>query len=156
MTDEAGFRSRMYVYHCRLVASYNEKEVVSLAVLADDNPRWRPDSFVYERWGMEVGFCFPVVKLLDDTERRTQLEQSENPFVAVVLAHLDTQETRQDLRQRKDRKFSLATFGAKLGCRASAAAFQLNQLVDGIAERPENRVSRAGKQLREGEAQAFH
>ena len=55
----------MYVYHCRLVASYNEREVVSLAVLADDNPRWRPDSFVYQRWGMEVEFRFPAVKLLD-------------------------------------------------------------------------------------------
>jgi hypothetical protein len=35
------------------------------------------------------------------------LEESSNPFATVVLAHLDTQETRHDQGERKDRKFHL-------------------------------------------------
>jgi hypothetical protein len=35
------------------------------------------------------------------------LEQSPNPFATVVLAHLDSLETRQDLNERKNRKFRL-------------------------------------------------
>ena len=137
MTDEAGFRARMYVYHCRLVASYNEREVVSLAVLADDNPRWRPDSFVYQRWGMEVAFRFPAVKLLDYAERRAELEESDSPFAAVVLAHLDTQETRQDLRQRKDRKFRLVRRLRERGWDAERVR-QLFNLIDWLMELPKD------------------
>jgi len=39
--EEAAFAHRMFVYNCRLVERYN-KTVVSLAVLADENPNWRP------------------------------------------------------------------------------------------------------------------
>ena len=83
------------------------REVVSFAVLADDNPAWRPQSYSYQRWGTEVGFRFATVKLLDYAARRAELEASDNPFATVVLAHLDTQETRQRLGDRKDRKFAL-------------------------------------------------
>ena len=81
--------------------------MASFAVLGDDNPRWRPDSFGYRRWGTEVGIHFPVVKLLDYTARRQELEESPNPFATIVLAHLDTLETRQDQHERKNRKFGL-------------------------------------------------
>ena len=48
-----------------------------------------------------------MVKLLDYVARREELEASSNPFATVVLAHLDTLETRDDLVERKDRKFRL-------------------------------------------------
>ena len=82
-------------------------EVASFAVLADDNPNWRPDRFGYQRWGVRAELQFPVVKLLDFAERGAELEESENPFATVVLAHLDTMETRPDAGQRKTRKFTL-------------------------------------------------
>jgi len=47
-SEEANFAKRMYVYNYRLFDRYN-REVVSLAVLGDDNPCWRPDSFGYRR-----------------------------------------------------------------------------------------------------------
>ena len=90
MSDDGKFPWRMYVYNYRLFDKYNV-EVASFAVLGDDNPRWRPHSFGYRRWGSEVGFRFPIVKLLDYAERRAELEASSNPFATVVLAHLDTQ-----------------------------------------------------------------
>ena len=70
MTDEAEFPWRMYVYNCRIFVKYN-KEVASFAVLGDDNPRWRPQSYSYHRWGVEAGLRFPIVKLLDYAARRT-------------------------------------------------------------------------------------
>ena len=107
MDNESDFPVRMFIYHYRIFDKYNRREVVSFAVLGDDNPAWRPQSYSYQRWGTEVGFRFPVVKLLDYAARRQELEASDNPFATVVLAHLDTQETRQRLGERKDRKFAL-------------------------------------------------
>ena len=52
-------------------------------------------------------WSFPVVKLLDYAASGRNWRQSTNPFATVVLAHLDTLETRQDPGERKDRKFRL-------------------------------------------------
>ncbi|HEV3007110.1 MAG TPA: hypothetical protein VGX78_21745, partial [Pirellulales bacterium] len=61
---EKAFPKRMYVYNCRIFDRYDE-EVISLAILADDNPAWRPTEYGYGRWGFHAGVRFPVVKLLD-------------------------------------------------------------------------------------------
>ena len=44
---EAEFAERMYVYHYRLFDRYRRR-VASLAILGDERPKWRPDSFGYE------------------------------------------------------------------------------------------------------------
>ena len=109
--------------------------MASFAVLGDDNPRWRPQSFGYRRWGMEVGFRFPIVKLLDYAARRSELEESSNPFATVVLAHLDTQETRQDQGERKDRKFGLIKGLRERGWSETQIRqlFHVDRLDDGVA-----------------------
>src|SRR5262245_54266722 len=43
---ETDFGERMFVYHFRIFDRYNRR-VVSLAILGDDRPRWRPDRFGY-------------------------------------------------------------------------------------------------------------
>ena len=106
MSPDDKFPWRMYVYNYRIFDKYN-REVASFAVLGDDDPSWRPHSFGYRRWGVEVDFRFPTVKLSDLAAGRSELEASDNPFATVVLAHLDTQETRDDQGERKDRKFRL-------------------------------------------------
>jgi hypothetical protein len=105
-SEEADFARRMYTYNYRLFDRYNE-EVVSLAVLGDDNPRWRPDRFGYSRWGLHAGIRFPVVKLLDYAEQWEKLQESSNPFAMVVLAHLRTLQTRQDQGERYGSKIRL-------------------------------------------------
>lgn len=60
----AGFSERMYVYNYRIAEKYN-KNVVSLAVLGDDRPGWRPDRYTRGLFGCKVLFEFPIVKLLD-------------------------------------------------------------------------------------------
>jgi hypothetical protein len=96
---DATFAKRMYVYNYRLFDRY-DRQVVSLAILADERKTWRPSQFKYVRWGCQVRLKFPVVKLLDYANRAQELERSANPFALVVLAHLKTLATRRDLEQR--------------------------------------------------------
>src|SRR5262249_35477679 len=48
---EADFPKRMFVYNYRIFDLYN-RTVVSLAVLTDAWPDWRPEEFSYEKWGI--------------------------------------------------------------------------------------------------------
>ncbi len=148
MDDKSDFPVRMFVYHYRIFDKYNGREVVSFAVLGDDNPDWRPQSYSYQRWGTEVGFRFPVVKLLDYAARRAELEASDNPFATVVLAHLDTRETRQKLGERKDRKFALVKRLLERGW-AARRVRQLFRLVDWLMELPEDLKIEFRKQVTE-------
>jgi len=116
---------------------YNRREVVNFAVLGDDNPNWRPQSYVYQRLDTEVEFRFPMVKLLDYGKRRAELEASDNPFATVVLAHLDTQETRERLGERKDRKFALVRRLLERGWDAKRVR-QLFRLIDWLMELPQD------------------
>ncbi|MBD1940746.1 Rpn family recombination-promoting nuclease/putative transposase [Coleofasciculus sp. FACHB-712] len=61
---DANFAERMYVYNYRLFDRYR-RQVASLAVLADEQASWRPQSYGYEIWGARVSLLFPTVKLLD-------------------------------------------------------------------------------------------
>src|SRR5207248_10602115 len=99
---EAGFAERMFVYNYRAYDLYN-RPVVSLAVLCDAQPQWRPDRFTYERWGCTMGIVFPVVKLLDYAERGDELERSTNPFAAIVLAHVKAKTGRATKTSAGDR-----------------------------------------------------
>ena len=47
-----------------------------------------------------MGIRFPSVKLLDYAGISHDLENSENQFAAVVLAHLKARETRRDMQAR--------------------------------------------------------
>ncbi len=90
---EAEFPRRMYVYNYRVFDRYN-RPVASLAVLADDDPHWRPTDFRNSLFGCEASLRFPAAKLLDFTAHEAMLEASSNPFAQVVLAHLKARETR--------------------------------------------------------------
>ena len=104
---QSGFAERMYVYNNRIFDMYR-RQVVSLAVLADDQESWRPSQYSYEIWGCRVELQFPVVKLLDYQARSDILEQGTNPFAVIVAAHLTTQRTSQDPQSRYQGKLSLA------------------------------------------------
>ena len=81
---EKRFPRRMFEYNYRIYDMHG-RPVVSLAVLCDEHPTWRPDHFGYNNWGCEVGIRFPVVKLIDFRRDEAALEQSANPFAAVIL-----------------------------------------------------------------------
>jgi hypothetical protein len=101
---DANFAQRMFIYHYRIYDRYG-REVVSLAMLGDEQPNWRPQEYKYGRWGCQMQFRFPNVKLLDYAWEA--LEASDNPFSTVIMAHRKTQETTQAFPERLNWKVNL-------------------------------------------------
>ena len=104
---ESGFEQRMFTYHTRIRDLYN-RPVASFAILADENPNWRPSSYQSDLWGSRTSFQFATVKLLDYRQNWDRIEASDNPFSTVVMAHLKTLETKDDVIERQRWQLSLA------------------------------------------------
>jgi hypothetical protein len=100
---EEGFAQRMFDYNVAARQLYNQT-VVSLAVLCDERRAWRPTTFSYGQWGCKMELTFRMAKVLDYVEDTVALEKSDNPFAAVVLAHWQTRQTRQDPLTRQQWK----------------------------------------------------
>ena len=103
---QSDFARRMYIYNHRLFDKY-DREVISLAVLGDNQASWRPTGYGYQRWGFNSNLQFPVVKLLDYQSQWSELERSANPFAVVIMAHLSTLRTTNDFQKRLQSKLSL-------------------------------------------------
>ncbi len=104
--EEAIFEQRMYVYNYRCFDRYRTT-VVSLAVLGDDNPAWRPCSYEYSLGNAQASFKFLAVKLLDFVECWDDLAKNLNPFAMMVMAHLKTKATTGKPRERQQWKWQL-------------------------------------------------
>lgn len=100
------FPRRMHVSNNRISDRYG-REVISLALLGDDDPNWRPTRFAYTRWVFISGTKYLMVKLLDFQPRWSELERSLNPFAVVIMAHLSTLETLGKPNQRFQSKLTL-------------------------------------------------
>jgi hypothetical protein len=131
---EADFPRRMYRYNNRLTDRYN-RTVVSLAVLADDDPNWRPDHYQKELWDWSVRMGWPALKLLDYANRVAELEGSKNPFAKVVLAHLKALETRKDPSSRRTWKVRLVRGLYERGF-SSEDVRQLLRVIEWLMELP--------------------
>ncbi len=94
---------RMYIYNSLLYLRYR-KPVMSLLVLGDDKPNWRPERFEYNLWGSQVQLKFQTVKLLDYRNQVEELKRSKNPFAFFVIAHLGTLETKNIPEERLNQK----------------------------------------------------
>jgi hypothetical protein len=104
--QESNFAERVYIYTSRIYSKYNKK-VVSIAVLGDDNPNWKPSQFGYSLFGYTLNVEYPIIKLLDYQQQQPQLSASNNPFAIVVLAHLAALNTTNDRTLRKQEKLAL-------------------------------------------------
>ncbi|MCA1596198.1 MAG: transposase [Chloroflexi bacterium] len=104
--QEADFSVRMYRYNYRIFDQYNVS-VISLAVLVDSDPGWRPEQFEFAAMGFELRMRFPVAKLLDHKSEMDKLETSANPFAAVVAAHLQAMATTRDAQGRLEWKYRI-------------------------------------------------
>jgi hypothetical protein len=132
---DRAFTRRMGVYNGRIFDAHGS-DVVSLAVLADDDPNWRPQAYRRGLWGCSVAMRFPAAKLLDYRGREAELEASDNPFAKVVLAHLKTLETRVRPRDRRAWKFRISRGLHECGFAAEDVG-KLMKLVDWLMELPE-------------------
>jgi hypothetical protein len=131
---DTDFPQRMFVYYYRLFDLFH-RPLVSLAVLGDEQPDWRPSSFDNEMWGCKVRLEFPVVKLLDFGHDLTALESAPNPFALVVLAHLQTVATKKLPETRKAWKFKLVKGLFERGLDADTVR-QLFLLIDWMMDLP--------------------
>ncbi|MBA3921558.1 MAG: DUF4351 domain-containing protein [Nostocaceae cyanobacterium] len=108
------FAERMFLYNVRIFDRYHQ-HAVSLAILCDSSRDWRPNQYNFESLDTKHNFEFGIVKLLDYQDRWAELEQSENPFATVVMAHLKTQQTTKKAQERKTWKFHLVRRLYELG-----------------------------------------
>ena len=129
------FAERMFIYSYRIYDRYR-RPVVSLAVLGDDRPSWRPDHFELNSWGSRIGIRFLPVKLLDFRDKADALERDANPFAAVVLAHLKGMETRKAPQRRWDWKICLIKGLYERGLKPEEIR-QLFRLIDWMMQLPE-------------------
>lgn len=100
------FPQRMFTNNLRIFDKF-ATPVISLAILCDTDSNWRPNQYSYNYPNTKLYFEFGTVKLLDYQNRWTELENSDNPFAIVVMAHLKMQETGKKFADRKAWKFSL-------------------------------------------------
>jgi hypothetical protein len=131
---EEDFPLRMFRYNTRAFDKYN-RTVVSLAVLSDERPDWRPDRFEYGDWGATTGIRFLTTKLLDWRGQQAELEASANPFARVTLAHLQALATRQDPEGRRHYKLQLTKGLYQHGWTAEDER-QLFRVIDWILDLP--------------------
>lgn len=86
---------RMRDYHDRISEAYR-LPVVSLVLLADEHPHWRPRGFHQRLHNTVTDFSFGTAKLLDFAADPDALEASHNPIAWVTLAHVRTQQAHHD------------------------------------------------------------
>ncbi len=98
-TKEDAFPERMFTYFYRIFDRYN-KDIASMAVLADLNPEWRPNEYRKKIWGSEIIRRYEVVKLTDYKSRIEKLKNHPNAFAMVILVQLAAMESRPDDEQR--------------------------------------------------------
>ncbi len=108
---DPAFSERMFVYYYRIFDKF-KKDIVSLAVLTDDNKKYKPSEYRREFLGCGLKFWYPAVKLIDfDFE---ELQNSKNPFSFVVMAQLKSI-LENDPLKKKDWKTELARLMFKKG-----------------------------------------
>lgn len=131
---EAAFPERMFIYGYRIY-DLHRRPVVSLAVLCDDDPDWRPSHFEVGGWGSKLGLDFLTAKLLAYQGREQELLASPNPFAAIVLAHLKVLETRRNPTERCRWKVRLVQGLYDRGL-SRAEVRQLFRLLDWMVQLP--------------------
>ena len=96
----------MYVYNTRIWQRYG-RPAVSLALLVDEDPQFRPDQFVREKGGCRLTFTFPVVKLLG-YKSEEELEADPSPLAVASLVQLGKLRAGSDMGRRLAIKLALA------------------------------------------------
>ncbi|MEZ6141078.1 MAG: hypothetical protein R3B84_10955 [Zavarzinella sp.] len=85
--QDAQFPRRMFDYFKRIQDKYGD-QVSSYAILADNNPNWRPSSYQYRNRRTRSTFEYDSVKLLDYAHRLDDLTTHRSPVGLVVAASI--------------------------------------------------------------------
>ncbi len=131
---EQNFSERMYVYSYRIFDVFH-RAPVSMALLCDDSPNWKPAHFEYNILGCTLDFRFHMAKILDHRGDEERLEQDVNPFAAIVAAQLKAMETKHAPESRRVWKTRLIKGLYQRGL-GSADIRQLFRLIDWMLRLP--------------------
>ncbi|MEQ9668180.1 transposase [Coleofasciculus sp. G2-EDA-02] len=140
---QSEFSERMYLYHSRIFDRYR-RSVVSLGILGDEQPGWRPSRYERELWGCRAILEFPVVKLLDYS--MDELARSQNPLAAIVQAHLSAQVAGKDVGVGYESKLSLIKSLYERGYKREDIV-QLFRLIDWFIALPKKEEDRLWQEI---------
>ncbi|MFN3689525.1 MAG: hypothetical protein ACK4UU_01215, partial [Fimbriimonadales bacterium] len=84
-TPQTEFAERVYIYNTLAWLNYR-REVVSIALLTDKDPNWRPSRYERGLAGCRTQFEFVVCKLTDFDEAQLRAVAPSNPAALVMLA----------------------------------------------------------------------
>ncbi len=143
------FGVRLYRYNYRAMDVYG-RPVITLAVLADTDPNWRPTHYELALPGTRVRFDFSVCKLLDLTADEAGLRASREPAAIVILANWAAQQTGKDAERRRVLKWELTRRLYEIGFK-KADILELQRFLDWLVKLPDDLESEYQKQLFEFE-----
>lgn len=147
------FPHRMFVYNYRTYDQY-KKPVVSIALLLDADPEWRPDFFEMTSPLSEkesepyLQFRYHVIKLIDYAARKQELYERKDLFAKVILAQLVVMETRKNVASRVPSKLALVKELLKLGL-TNDQTRELYKFIDWVMIIPEDLMLTYNEQLKE-------
>lgn len=145
---EGNFPRRMFGYQVR---KYEEElPVVTVAILADEDPNWRPSHYERGLLGCRVTFDFPVCKLLDLVEKREELEARHSPAMILVLANWAAQDTRGKDRERLGYKLELMRRCIREGFSREDIG-ELYRFIDWLLELPDDLEREFATEIRRDE-----
>jgi hypothetical protein len=103
---EDDFPERMYVYNYRIYDYYREKgiEVISFAILTDEDENYRPNEYKVSRFGFELRMKYPLIKIIDykvKNELKEKLETSDNPVAMVIRSVLKSYDVKRDDAEKR-------------------------------------------------------
>jgi len=104
------FGERMHNYYCFIRAHYPNRDVISLAILTDNNPNWMPNSHTFELAGCKHEFTFPVFKIILCKDPEKIYEQTGNLFALVVAATQLALKTGENPEKRSDQRLKLLAY----------------------------------------------
>ncbi len=104
--QDKDFAERMYRYYYR-IDDRHQKPLMSVAILTDKNPTWRPNQYSKKLWGCELTLTYPIIKLIDFEADLERLAQSRNPIAKVIEAHLAALRTQTNTQLRFENKLRL-------------------------------------------------
>ncbi len=132
---EADFARRMCLYNCRIWDRYN-RPVVSLALLVDGDPQFRPDRYQRQRAGCRLEFTFPIVKMLD-FKSEEQLTADPSPFAIASLIQLRKLQAGRSAQRRYAFKLALVRALYRRGYQREDI-LKLLRFMDYLLRLPEN------------------
>lgn len=101
------YEERVYTYHARIWLELR-LDIVSIVILGDKNPRWRPNRYLRELPGTRLDFQFHAVKLLDlDVQFLLEEAKRRNPAALMLLAFRRAMETESDMERRLETRKQL-------------------------------------------------